>query len=142
MKLRMAGMIAGLFLAAFATMPQTARAGDESAAQDIVTRQLEAFLSGEFAEAYSYASPGIRRLFPTLDQFMSMVQRGYLPVLRPGNYAFGRTEPLADGRIVWEVLIRGPDGMDYTAVYFMERQQDGSWKVDGVNLRRGAAGMT
>jgi len=114
----------------------------ERQAQDIVTRQLEAFLSGNFAQAYSYASPDIKRVFPTLESFMSMVQNGYLPVLRPGNYAFGRVEPLADGRLVWEVLIRGPDGADYTAAYYMERQSDGSWKVDGVSLREGAAGMT
>ncbi|WP_193178186.1 DUF4864 domain-containing protein [Oricola nitratireducens] len=114
----------------------------ERQAQDVVTRQLEAFLSGDFARAYSYASPDIKRIFPTLESFMSMVRNGYLPVLRPGNYAFGRVEPLADGRLVWEVLIRGPDGADYTAAYYMERQSDGSWKVDGVSLREGAAGMT
>lgn len=119
-----------------------AQTADENAAQDVVTRQLEAFLSGDYERAYSYASPQIKRVFPTLDRFMSMVRNGYLPVLRPGNYAFGRVEQLSDGRIVWEVLIRGPDGADYTAAYFMERQADGTWKVDGVNLREGAAGMT
>lgn len=120
----------------------TAQNATERQAQDVVTRQLEAFLSGDFAQAYSYASPDIKRIFPTLESFMSMVRNGYLPVLRPGNYAFGRVEPLADGRLVWEVLIRGPDGADYTAAYYMERQSDGSWKVDGVSLREGAAGMT
>ena len=114
----------------------------EQQAQDIVTRQLEAFLSGDFDRAYSLASPDIKRIFPTRDRFMSMVKNGYLPVLRPGNYAFGRVEQLPDGRIVWEVLIRAPNGSDYTAAYFMERQSDGTWKVDAVNLREGAAGMT
>jgi hypothetical protein len=120
----------------------TAQNATERQAQDVVTRQLEAFLSGDFAQAYSYASPDIKRIFPTLESFMSMVRNGYLPVLRPGNYAFGRVEPLPDGRLVWDVLIRGPDGADYTAAYYMERQPDGSWKVDGVSLRKGAAGMT
>ena len=83
-----------------------------------------------------------KRIFPTLERFMSMVQSGYLPVLRPGNYAFGRSEQLSDGRIQWEVLIDGPDGKGYTATYFMERQEDGTWKVDAVTLRRGAPGMT
>ncbi|MFZ2101474.1 MAG: DUF4864 domain-containing protein, partial [Oricola sp.] len=114
----------------------------ERQAQDIVTRQLEAFLSGDFAQAYSFASPDIKAIFPTLDGFMSMVRNGYLPVLRPGNYAFGRIEIQANGRIMQEVLISGPDGNDYTAAYYMEQQPDGSWKVDGVTLRQGAAGMT
>ena len=142
MKTGLLRLLAGAAMIAMAANTAHAQSPDESAAQDIVTRQLEAFLAGDFDEAYSYASPGIRKLFPSLEQFMSMVRTGYLPVLRPGNYAFGRMENLADGRLVWEVLIRGPGGEDYTAVYFMERQGDGSWKVDGVSLRPGAAGMT
>lgn len=127
---------------AVSSFPAKAQSADEQLAQDVVTRQLEAFLSGDFEQAYSYASPDIRKIFPTLDRFMAMVQTGYLPVLRPGNYAFGRVERLADGRLVWEVMINGPDGSDYTAAYFMEMQPDGSWKVDAVTMRRGAAGMT
>lgn len=122
--------------------PARAQQTAEREAQDVVTRQLEAFLSGDFQTAYSYASPDIKRIFPTLDSFMSMVRNGYLPVLRPGNYAFGRVETDAEGRLVWEVLIRAPNGSDYTAAYYMERQADGSWKVDAVSLREGAAGMT
>ena len=122
-------------------VPSQVRA-DEAAARDIISRQLEAFLAGQFESAYEFASPDIVRLFPTLDQFMRMVQTGYLPVLRPGNYAFGRVQTLNDGRIVQEVLIRSPDGSDWTAVYWMEQQPDGSWKVDGVTLKKGAAGMT
>lgn len=115
---------------------------DDSAARATISNQLESFLSGDFATAYSFASEEIKRIYPTLNSFMSMVKNGYLPVLRPGNYAFGQSETMQDGRIVQEVLIRAPDGSDWTAVYFMEQQPDGSWKVDGVNLKKGAAGMT
>lgn len=129
--------VATLFFAA----PNVASA-DENAARSIITNQLESFIARDYVTAYTYASPDIKRLFPTLDRFMSMVQSGYDPVLRPGNYSFGRVENLADGRIVQEVLIRAPDGSDWTAIYFMEQQDDGSWKVDGVNLQKGAAGLT
>lgn len=118
-----------------------AQGSGEGASQDVIARQLEAFLSGDFGRAYSYASPDIKRIFPTLERFMAMVSSGYLPVLRPGNYAFGKSEQLADGRILWEVLIDGPDGAGYTASYFMEQQADGSWMVDAVTLRRGAPGV-
>lgn len=115
---------------------------DENAARDTITEQLESFLARDFERAYGYASEGIKRIYPTLDGFMTMVERGYLPVLRPGNYAFGRADRMADGRIIQEVLIRAPDGSDWTAVYYMELQEDGTWRVDGVNLRKGAAGLT
>lgn len=132
--------IAALFVMAMSA-PAAAQSSGEGPSQDIISRQLESFLSGDFATAYSYASPDIKRLYPTLERFMSMVQTGYLPVLRPGNYAFGQSERLADGRIQWNVLIDGPDGAGYTATYYMEQQADGSWKVDAVSLRRGAPGM-
>lgn len=128
-------------LALTTSFTATAARADDGA-RNIITQQLESFLAGDFDQAYSYASDDIKRIFPTKERFMSMVQNGYLPVLRPGNYGFGREEALADGRVVQEVLIRAPDGSDWTAVYFMEKQPDGTWKVDGVNLKKGAAGMT
>lgn len=115
---------------------------NEDEAQLVISNQLESFLSGDFENAYSHASDNIKQIFPTLDRFMQMVQSGYLPVLRPGNYAFGQSTNVADGRIRQDVLIRGPDGTDWTATYYMQRQPDGIWKVDGVQLRKGAAGMT
>lgn len=114
--------------------------GDD--ARLVITNQLESFLSGDFENAYSYASDNIKSIFPTVDRFMQMVQGGYLPVLRPGNYAFGKSKTTPSGRIKQNVLIRAPDGSDWTATYYMEPQPDGSWKVDGVQLRKGAAGMT
>ncbi|RKF08405.1 DUF4864 domain-containing protein [Oceaniradius stylonematis] len=130
------------FALAFLLAPLDRAHADENAARNVITEQLESFLARDFERAYGYASQDIKRIYPTLDGFMSMVERGYLPVLRPGNYAFGRADRMADGRIIQEVLIRAPDGSDWTAVYYMELQDDGTWRVDGVNLRKGAAGLT
>ncbi|WP_424992403.1 DUF4864 domain-containing protein [Oceaniradius stylonematis] len=130
------------FALAFLLAPLDRAHADENAARNVITEQLESFLARDFKRAYGYASDDIKRIYPTLDGFMSMVERGYLPVLRPGNYAFGRADRMADGRIIQEVLIRAPDGSDWTAVYYMELQDDGTWRVDGVNLRKGAAGLT
>ena len=135
-------LIAAFALTLALAAPAAAQSSGETASQDVIARQLEAFLAGDFGRAYSYASPDIVGIYPTLERFMSMVNNGYLPVLRPGNYAFGKSERLQDGRIQWDVLIDGPDGAGYTATYYMEQQPDGSWKVDAVMLRRGAPGMT
>ena len=115
---------------------------NEADARAVITNQLESFLSGDFDQAYSHASDNIKQIFPSVDRFMEMVQGGYLPVLRPGNYAFGKSATTGSGRIKQNVLIRAPDGSDWTATYYMEMQPNGSWKVDGVQLRKGAAGMT
>lgn len=115
---------------------------NEAGARAVITNQLESFLSGDFENAYSHASDNIKQIFPTVDRFMQMVQGGYLPVLRPGNYAFGKSKTTPSDNIKQDVLIRAPDGSDWTATYHMKLQPDGSWKVDGVQLRKGAAGMT
>lgn len=133
-------IIASMLLMTTMGFSQAQSNGD--GARAVITDQLESFLAGDFESAYSHASDNIKSIFPTVDRFMQMVQGGYLPVLRPGNYAFGKSETTPSGRIKQNVLIRAPDGSDWTATYYMEPQPDGSWKVDGVQLRKGAAGMT
>jgi len=32
------------------------------------------------------------------------------------------------------VLISGPDGKDWTALYFLVKQPDGSYKINGVQM--------
>jgi len=112
-------------------------AGDAEirAAQDVVGQQLRAFQSGDDARAYSFAAPTIKRIFPTLESFMGMVKNGYSPVAKPQSFEFSRAEERADGQIALEVKIVGPDGKDYRALYTLERQPDGTFKITGVSLR-------
>jgi hypothetical protein len=118
-------------------LPATAVAGDAEveAAQGTIAAQLEAFRAGDGALAYSYAAPGIKRIFPTVDIFMGMVESGYQPVRNPGGYSFGKTEMMGPGSIAQQVLITGPDGREYEALYTLELQPDGVWRVTGVSLK-------
>jgi len=113
----------------------TAGEAEVRAAQSSVDAQLRAFQAGDHKLAYSYAAPNIQRIFPTVEAFMGMVNNGYMPVAKPKSFAFGKVEELAAGAIVQQVLIVGPDGKDYEAVYTLERQMDGSFKITGVSLR-------
>lgn len=114
-----------------------ARAGEAEvkAAQATIDGQIRAFLAGDPATAYGYAAPNIQRLFPTVDSFMGMVTGGYQPVYRPRTYAFGKVEQTGPTSIVQEVLVVGPDGKDYQAVYTLELQADGVFRITGVSLR-------
>lgn len=105
------------------------------AAQGSIEAQLRAFQAGDDALAYSYAAPNITRIFPTVEAFMGMVAKGYMPVARPKNFAFGKVEENATGQIVQEVFLVGPDGKDYKALYTLERQPDGTFKITGVSLK-------
>lgn len=118
-------------------MPTNADEAARSTAQEIIRSQIEAFKAGQDAAAYSYASPTIQGYFPDISVFMDMVKRGYAPVYAPRNYDFGRTKEPSDGVVIQELLVTGPDGKPWTAVYTLVRQSDGAWKINGVQLLPG-----
>lgn len=109
---------------------------DGPAIVGVIQKQLDAFQGDRAAEAFGYASPDIQHLFGTADNFLAMVRQGYPPVYRPRSVDF-RELVTSEGRIVQKVLFVGPDGVPVIAEYFMERQPDGSWRIDGCRLDRG-----
>ncbi|SES47338.1 DUF4864 domain-containing protein [Rhizobium sp. NFR03] len=128
------GIVAALLLSS-----PTRAAEPVDTARSIIGQQIEAFLNDDAAAAYSFASPQIKGLFPSEEQFFEMVKRGYRPVYRPGNFAFGRSK--MDGTtVVQEVLISGPNGKDWTALYSLTLQPDGSYKINGVHMLQQAPG--
>jgi hypothetical protein len=104
-------------------------------AQQLIEKQIQAFLHNDPDAAYSFASPGIQAKFPDKDAFFAMVKKSYEPVYHPGNYAFGRSKSDNDDAILYqEVLITGTDGHDWSAIYQLARQPDGSYKINGVQI--------
>ena len=106
---------------------------DRSAIRGVIESQLAAFQRDDGARAFSYASPTVRRQFVTPERFMRMVRTGYAPVYRPREVAFRDVVVVGDVP-VQKVLLVGPDGVPVMAVYPMQRQADGSWKIDGCML--------
>ncbi len=107
--------------------------GDSAAIQSVIEGQIQAFRADDGEAAYSYAAPSIKRMFPNPDIFMSMVRQGYQPVFRPRSYAFSPTREV-NGVILQEVAVIGPKGQPWTALYTLERQADGMWKITGCQL--------
>ncbi len=139
---RIAALV-GALVAATLLLLTPARADDAAAAQSVIESQIQAFLADDMSTAYSFAAPSIKRMYPDESRFFDMVKRGYQPVYRPGNFAFGRSKLAPDGSgLIQEVLIQGPDGQDWTALYSLERQPDGSFKINGVQMIKAAAPVT
>jgi hypothetical protein len=114
-----------------------ARAGEAEikAARGTIDAQIKAFSRGDNAEAYGYAAPSLHGIFPTVESFMSMVTGAYQPVYKPQSYDFGKADELGTSQILQQLLIVGPDGKDYEALYRLERQPDGTYKITGVSLK-------
>ena len=94
--------------------------------------QLDAFKADDFETAFTYASPNIRRLFQTPDNFGRMVQGGYPMVWRPAEVTFldlGET----GGLLFQRVQIRDGEGRLHFLEYQMIETEDG-WKINGVRI--------
>ena len=106
---------------------------DHAAIVQVIRDQMAAFRRDDAAGAFGFASPGIQGMFGTADRFLDMVRQAYQPVYRPRSAEFGPTETV-EGKVVQSVEIEGPDGRRQTAIYTMERQPDGSWRISGCVL--------
>jgi hypothetical protein len=133
---RIASAVASLLFAS-SLFISAALAGDAEikAGQAVIDGQLKALIANDGAKAYSFAAPNVKQIFPTVDAFMNMVTNGYAPVRQPQSYSFGKVEQTGPGSIIQQVLIVGPDGKDYEAVYTLQQQPDGSFQITGCSLR-------
>ncbi|MCB1500891.1 MAG: DUF4864 domain-containing protein [Bauldia sp.] len=106
---------------------------DREAFRSIISNQIEAFQRDDGTAAYGYASPTIQGLFPTAERFMAMVRSGYPPVYRPRSVTFGTAADTPRGP-EQHVFITGPDGRNWVAIYSLQQQPDGSWRINGCRL--------
>jgi hypothetical protein len=120
-----------LFLIAVPAQAQQVAPPDRAAIASVIQEQIAAFKLDDAGRAFGYASPAIQAKFGTPEQFMEMVRSGYGQVYRAAEVTF-RDITLEQGVPVQAVEIRGLDGTGVLALYFMERQPDGSWKINGV----------
>ena len=121
--------------AIFATalfLATAAHAADDASIQRVISAQIDAFRHDDAQAAFSYASPRIQALFGDAPHFLAAVRRNYAPVYRPRSFSFGA---LTDGAApIQRVEIVGPQGEGEEALYFMEHQPDGSWRIAGCQL--------
>lgn len=125
-----------LFLALSLVRAHAADDGTRDAARATITRQAEALVRDDAATAYAQAAPSIQGMFPTADVFLGMVRNSYRPVYRHRTFVFGKTQDLPDDALSQEVAIQDEDGVDWTAVYSLERGADGQWRISGCRLMK------
>lgn len=123
----------GSVLSGLLVLPTMALA-DEGEAQAVIKSQLEAFIARNDDAAYSFAAPNVRAIFPNQDVFMRMVRNGYPQVYSPKNFNFGRSQTMEDGQIAQEVLLTGPKNRDWAALYTVKKQEDGQYRITGVQV--------
>ena len=107
-------------------------AGEKEDAQAIINDQIEAFRQDDFAAAFTFASPSIRSMFGTPENFGTMVQRGYPMVWRPKNFRFLDFERTPNG-LIQSLQIVDQSGKVHYLRYFLISTTKG-WKISGVEF--------
>ena len=108
--------------------------GDDAVAiREVIESQLDAFKRDDGNEAFGYAAPAIQNKFQSVDIFMEMVRTGYPAVYRSIDASFEAPRKIGETTIQ-EVVVTGQTGASFLAVYTMEQQADGSWRINGCSL--------
>jgi uncharacterized protein DUF4864 len=123
-----------LLLAALLALAVPAAAADDvAAAQGVIRAQEQAFAHDDAASAYSYAAPAIHQLFPQAGIFMTMVRSQYAPVYRHKSFEFREARTYGSS-VAQRVHIIDANGEAWEAMYTLEQQGDGSYKITGCML--------
>jgi len=116
----------------FLSMSTLLFADEKADIQSTISDQLRAFASDNFIEAFTHASPGIKDIFGTVENFSNMVKKGYPMVWRYNNFEFLNLEETPQG---YYQIVRITDQNDklFLLKYFMKNVA-GIWKISGVSI--------
>ena len=104
-----------------------------------IQNQFDAFSSDDFETAFTYASPFIKQLFGTHQNFGVMVSRSYPMVHRAEDVRFLELRSVA-GSLYQKVQVRDANGQIHFLDYQMIEDENG-WKINGVRLVK-ASGLS
>ena len=125
-----------LFGMLFAALPAFAATAQErpiqAPIQDTIQSQIDAFVADDFVTAFTFASPTIKGLFGTPQNFGAMVAQGYPMVYRPDAVQMLELRDVA-GLLFQRVMITDQTGRTHLLDYQMIETPQG-WQINGVQL--------
>lgn len=98
----------------------------------VIGGQIEALQRDDFAAAFEFASPLIKRMFGTPERFGEMVQQGFPMVRRSADVRY-LDQRQVGGLTYQNVLIRDEAGGFHTLEYEM-LPVEGGWQINGVRF--------
>lgn len=109
---------------------------DRAAIREAIRGQIAAFECDEADMAYSFATPAIQAKFETAAKFLHMVEQYFPALYRPREVEFGMVVPEGDAPAQL-VRVVGENGTVFVFLYSMEKQPDGSWRINGCRPIQG-----
>jgi hypothetical protein len=109
------------------------RVAEWTAIRQVIGDQRKALKAGDGRKALSFAAPGIREQFGTPENFLTMVRTAYAPLL-DARYIEFLDGAVIDGAVIQPLRLIAGDNTVLVALYTMEKQKDGRWKIAGCIL--------
>lgn len=104
----------------------------EEPIQKTIQSQLDAFQKDDFATAFTFASPNIKGMFGTAENFGTMVTQGYPMVHRPSAVKMLELRRVA-GNLWQRVMITDAQGRTHLLDYMMVETPEG-WQINAVQV--------
>jgi hypothetical protein len=111
----------------------TLPAAEWKAIKKVIGDQRAALVAGDAAKAFTHAAPGIRAQFGSPENFLAMVQTAYVPLVT-ARYTEFLEGAVIDGNVIQPLRLVAPDNTVQVALYTMQKQKDGRWKISGCVL--------
>ena len=128
--------LATMYLAAF-TVPQKVTFSqtnqDILIIQGVIQSQIKAMARDDWGEAFQYASSDIKHSIGNSRSFKKMVLGKYNIVYQPRVVSFKKTE-LFHGYPAQGVYMVGSNGKAAMVIYFMRKDENNEWRINGVQL--------
>lgn len=107
--------------------------GDRTAIQSVITTQIKALQAEDMDAAFALSAPDVRRQFGNANAFADMIREDYEPLLKHYSRTFLEIT-VEEEEVIQPVRIVNRDGTVVLALFGMERQADGEWKVYGCRI--------
>lgn len=118
-----------VLLTAVLSLPAFAQ---EEPIRNTIQSQINAFLADDFARAFTFASPNIKGIFGTPENFGAMVKQGYPMVYRPSSVEMQDLREIA-GNLWQRVRVVDQAGAAWYLDYMMIETAEG-WQINAVQL--------
>ena len=125
----MRNAVYAVLFAAVLTLPAAAQ---EEPIRNTIQSQIEAFRADDFARAFTFASPTIKGMFGTPENFGAMVKQGYPMVYRPAEVQMMDLREVA-GALWQRVRITDQAGAGWYLDYMMVETAEG-WQINAVQI--------
>ena len=125
-------LLLSLVLSLLPALSAPAQEARNPAIETIIQQQFDAFRADDVGTAFSFASPNIKGIFGTAENFGMMVRNGYPMVWRPAEVQFLDLREVA-GNLWQRVMVTDQAGRTHLLDYQMV-QTDQGWQINAVQL--------